>query len=126
MVAGAQASNSELIVLLDADLIELRPKHVSSLIEPVRSDAYIMSIGVFTEGRRQPDLSHRITPFLSGQHCLRWNLLQSAPDLATARWGVEAALSLHASHQRYNVLTVPWSGVTHVMRPEKTRGIEGY
>ena len=66
MVAGAQASNSELIVLLDADLIELQPKHVLSLIEPVRSGAYSMSLDVFTEGRRQTDLSHRLTPFLCG------------------------------------------------------------
>jgi hypothetical protein len=125
MVAGAQASNSELIVLLDADLIELRPKHVLSLIEPVRSDAFSMSFGVFTVGRRQTDLSHRLTPFLSGQRCLRWDLFQSAPDLAVARWGVEVALSLYAWRNGYYVLKVPCRGVNHVMRPEKTKGVYG-
>lgn len=124
MVIGAQASYNELIVFLDADLIEFRPKHILSLIEPVRIGAYSMSIGIFTDGRRQTDLSHRL--ILSGQRCLRWSLFQSAPDLAATRWGVEIALSLHTWRNGYNVLTVPWRGVTHVMRPEKTKGVYGY
>ena len=96
-----------------------------SLIEPVRSGVYSMSIANFIEGRRQTDLSHRLFPFLSGQRCLRWNLFQSAPDLAATRWGVEVALSLHAWRENHKVLTVSWRGVTHVTQPEKIKGMNG-
>lgn len=126
MVAGAEASRSDLIVFLDADLIGLRPDNLKTLIGPVQSGAYVMSLGLFTHGRRQTDLSHKLIPFLSGQRCLRWSLFKDTPDLNSARWGVEVALSFYAWRQDYDVVTVPWPGVTHAMRPEKADGFDGY
>lgn len=126
MVAGAQTSKNDLIVFLDADLINLQPEHVLSLITPVRSGDCSMSLGIFKGGRFQTDWSHRLTPFLSGQRCLRWSLFQHTPEIASSRWEVEVALSLFARQNRLSVQIVPWLGVTHVMRPEKLSGLEGY
>jgi len=119
MTVGADASASDLIVFLDADLVGLRSEHVLALIEPVRNGVCSMTLGLFTHGRRSTDWSHRLTPFLSGQRCLRWSLFRSTPDVATARSGVEVALSLHAWRHGYRVMPVPWYGVTHVMKYEK-------
>ena len=126
MVAGAEASRNDLIVFLDADLIGLQPGNLRALIEPVQSGWYAMTLGLFTHGRRQTDLSHKLIPFLSGQRCLRWSLFKDTPDLNSARWGVEVALSFYAWRQDYHVITVSWPGVTHAMRPEKSDGIDGY
>ncbi len=126
MVAGADAGGSDLVVFLDADLVGLRPEHVRSLIEPVRAGTCSMTLGLFTGGRRQTDLSHRLTPFLSGQRCLRWTLFRSTPDLETARAGVEVALSLHARRHGYCVEPVAWHGVTHVMKSEKMGRLRGW
>jgi glycosyltransferase involved in cell wall biosynthesis len=125
MAAGADASASDLIVFLDADLVGLRAEHVLALIEPVRDGVCSMALGLFTHGRRLTDWSHRLTPFLSGQRCLRWSLFRSTPDLATARAGVEIALSLHAWRHGYRVMPVPWYGVTHVMKHEKRGWLRG-
>jgi glycosyltransferase involved in cell wall biosynthesis len=125
MAAGADASASDLIVFLDADLVGLRAEHVLALIEPVRNGVCSMALGLFTHGRRLTDWSHRLTPFLSGQRCLRWSLFRSTPDLVTARSGVEVALSLHAWRHGYRVMPVPWYGVTHVMKHEKRGWLRG-
>lgn len=126
MVAGTDASKNELIVFLDADLIGLRPDNIVSLIAPVQSGHCAMSLGLFRDGRRQTDLTHKLIPFLSGQRCLRWSLFEATPDLDAARWGVEVALSFYAWRHDYDVVTVPWPGVTHAMRPEKADGLDGY
>jgi hypothetical protein len=88
-----------------------------------------MTLGLFSAGRLLTDWSHRVTPFLSGQRCLRWSLYQSTPDLSASRWGAEVALSLHAWRNHYPVSNVVWQGVTHVMQSEKndrSRGILSY
>jgi glycosyltransferase involved in cell wall biosynthesis len=126
VLAGANASHNDLTVLLDADLIGLRPQNVLDLIEPVRSFRYGMTLGIFTHGRLQTDWSHRLTPFLSGQRCLRWSLFRDTPGMEGARWGIEVALSLHAWRHQFGVLRVPWSGVTHAMRMEKVKGLDSY
>ena len=71
MLAGAQVSDNDLIVFLDADLIGLHPENVLALIEPVSNGTCSMTLGIFTQGRFQTDLTHWLTPFLSGQRCLR-------------------------------------------------------
>lgn len=124
MLAGANASFNDLIVFLDADLIGLCPQHILALIKPVQNGQCHMALGIFNEGRWQTDWSHRLTPFLSGQRCLRWSLFRSTPNAATTRWGIELALSLYAWCNQYPVMAVSWFGVTHAMRSEKMDGLK--
>ncbi len=125
MVTGANNANSDLVVFLDADLIDLKRKHVLDLVEPVRNNGCSMTLGIFSGGRMRTDWAHRLTPFLTGQRCLRWSLYKSAPDLELARYGVEVALNLHAWHRKYRIANIPWKGVTHVMKPEKVGRFKG-
>lgn len=119
---GAEASHNDLLVLLDADLIGVQPRHVRALLKPVRQQRCGMTVGVFQNGRSRTDLSHRLTPFLSGQRCLRWSLFRATPALDDAHWGIEVAFHLHAWQQGYGMQHVPWRGVTHPMRTEKIAG----
>jgi glycosyltransferase involved in cell wall biosynthesis len=119
MVAGVRAASTAIIAFIDADLIGLRPAHLDDLVRPVVDGKCAMSIGLFRGGRLQTDLSHRLTPFLSGQRCLRWDLFAATPYLENARAGIEVALSLHAWRRGLCIQRVPWKGVTHVMKTEK-------
>ncbi len=125
MVVGADLGSCDVIVFLDADLVGLRPEHVLALIRPVCAGACSMAVGLFVGGRVWTDWSHRLTPFLSGQRCLRWSLFRSTPDLSAARYGAEVALSLDAFSGRHKVVTVPWKGVTHVMKVERAGWLQG-
>jgi glycosyltransferase involved in cell wall biosynthesis len=125
MVLGANAAKSDLLLFLDADLVRLKREHILSLVEPITMDSTSMTIGLFTQGRFQTDWAHKLTPYLSGQRCLRWSLFKDAPDIDGARYGVEVALNLHAWHHRYKIRYISWPGVTHMMKPEKYGGLRG-
>ena len=69
LFAGAQATQADCLLFLDADLLGLKPEHIRCLIEPVCAGQLDMAIGVFMGGRLLTDLSHWATPFMSGQRC---------------------------------------------------------
>ncbi|HXF64253.1 MAG TPA: glycosyltransferase family 2 protein [Caldilineaceae bacterium] len=126
MLAGAHLAEHEVVLFLDADLIGVKPDHIRSLAAPVAQGKVEMAIARFSGGRRQTDWSHRLTPFLSGQRCLRWSRFAGMPGFAEAGWSIEVGLTLHARRQGYAVAWVAWPGVTHRMRPEKRPGLAGY
>lgn len=125
MVAGAEACGCDLVAFIDADLMRLQPEHLTELVKPVLGGTCSMTLGLFTGGRWTTDNSHRLTPFLSGQRCLRWSLFRSIPDLDTSHAGIEVALSLYAWRRGYRVCPVHWHGVTHVMKIEKMGMLRG-
>ena len=53
MRAGVDATDAEVIVFLDADLVGLRPDHVDALVRAVRDGAG-MACGLFDRGPLQP------------------------------------------------------------------------
>lgn len=118
IMTGIQASSSDLLVLLDADLIDLRPSHILTLVQPVQERRCAMTLGIFKNGRHQTNLSHRYFYFLSGQRCLRWSAFGHAAFHDT-RWGIEMAFNLTAWQRGLRVQQVPWEGVSHTMRLEK-------
>jgi glycosyltransferase involved in cell wall biosynthesis len=126
IMAGIQASSSDLLVLLDADLIDLRPSHLRALVQPVQQHHCAMTLGIFKNGRQQTNLSHRYFYFLSGQRCLRWSAFSHAAAFHDTRWGIEMAFNLTAWQRGLRVQQVPWEGVSHTMRLEKMRGVRKY
>ncbi len=126
MVTGAESSQSDIILFIDADLIGLRPDHLTALIEPVQRDGCAMTLGLFHKDTDQARPSHRLAPFLSGQRCLRWSLFRAVPKLEATAWSIEVALSLYAWRQRYPVTLVSWPGVHHLERWHKRGRILAY
>jgi glycosyltransferase involved in cell wall biosynthesis len=122
---GAEASPTDLVVLLDGDLVGLQARHVRCLIEPVASGRCSMTVGHFRGGRLATDFTQWITPFLNGQRGLRWSAFRDAPGLSASRSGADVVLSRHARTRGYRVLPVPLPGMTHVMKPEKRRPLAG-
>lgn len=126
IMAGIQASSTDLLVLLDADLIDLRPSHILSLVQPVQQRRCAMALGIFKNGRHQTNVSHRFFYFLSGQRCLRWSAFSQTAAFHDTRWGIEMAFNLAAWQQGLRVQQVPWEGVSHTMRLEKMPGLSKY
>ncbi|MBK8905198.1 MAG: glycosyltransferase [Anaerolineaceae bacterium] len=126
IMAGIQASCPDLLVLLDADLIDLRPSHILSLVRPVQQRRCAMTLGIFKNGRQQTNLSHRYFYFLSGQRCLRWSAFGHSAAFHETRWGIEMAFNLTAWQRGLRVQQVPWEGVSHTMRLEKMPGLSKY
>jgi len=113
LFAGAQLTRADSLLFLDADLLGLRPEHIRSLIEPVCTGQLDMTIGVFRGGKLVTELSHRCTPFLSGQRCLRASLFDGVSQEAAAGYGVETAITYAARRGLWRYRYIPLKGVWH-------------
>ncbi len=123
--AGAMAAHEDVLVLLDADLVGLRPEHVRSLAAPVLAGEVEMTRGIFTGGRFRTSLAQRVTPQLSGQRGLSREALLSVPGLGDSRYGVEVAITRHAIRCGWRFVDVPLPGVSQVMKEEKRGLLKG-
>jgi glycosyltransferase involved in cell wall biosynthesis len=126
MRCGALATEAELILFLDADLIGLRPEHVSDLLRPVLRGEAEMTVGVFRGGRLATDLSHFLVSYISGQRALSRELFLAIPGITAARSGVETAITRHVKRCGLRVRNVAMNGVTHPMKEEKLGTLPGF
>jgi LmbE family N-acetylglucosaminyl deacetylase len=107
------ATRAPYLILLDADLVGLKPEHLRALIQPVIERRADMTLGLFRGGRLHTDFSHWLTPWLSGQRGLRAEVLDAVPPQAAAGYGFETALTLAASRCGYRTQAVFLRGVWH-------------
>jgi len=107
------AAGAGAILLLDADLEGFGPAHIEDLVEPVLADQAEMTLGLFIGGKWTTDMSHRLTPWLSGQRCLRSELLHRIDWAAAEGYGIETALTVAALQYGWRVQRVPLPGVWH-------------
>lgn len=117
--AGARALGSEVVVLIDADLLGLAPEHLRALAEPVLAGEVDMTRGVFVGGRWRTSAAQHLTPQLNGQRALLREALLAVPGLAESRYGVEVAITEHARRQGWRSRDVPMADVSQVMKEEK-------
>jgi glycosyltransferase involved in cell wall biosynthesis len=110
---GRDATFSPILLLLDADLIGLTPDHLCSLVEPVVQNKADMTCGLFRNGHITTDLAHWAAPFLSGQRCLRSEILERMDLRASSGYGFETALTVAARRSGYRTLNVYLYGVWH-------------
>ncbi|MCS7057505.1 MAG: glycosyltransferase family 2 protein [Meiothermus sp.] len=106
------------LVLLDADLVGLRPEHLRHLLEPVEAGRLEMTIGLFRAGGLLTDLGNRATPHLSGQRACRTDWLRSVPNLTQQRWP-EPAITEHLARTGARWAYVQLEGASQVMKEQK-------
>jgi hypothetical protein len=111
--AGVHSAKQTIILMLDADLCNLTSSHIDSLCKPVISGTCEMTIGVFKKGHWTSDFSHWITPWLSGQRCLRNELFDQLSPEAAEGYGLETALTIAAQQYQWRVRKVAMMGVSH-------------
>jgi glycosyltransferase involved in cell wall biosynthesis len=122
VLSAWQTTNAGCLLLLDADLYGLEPRHIRDLIDPVLEGRADMTIGQFRKGYWRTDLSHRVTPWLSGQRCLRSELLEQISPSAAAGYGIETALTMVSKQDGWRCERVHMQGVWH-QPSEKRRGV---
>jgi glycosyltransferase involved in cell wall biosynthesis len=111
--SGWAATSAPILLLLDADLKNLTPEHIQALLAPVIEHCADMTIGLFQGGHFSTDLSHRLSPFLTGQRGLRSEMLKYISREAAAGYGFEIALTVTASQHNYRTQVVALKGVWH-------------
>lgn len=130
LLAGVQALQADVAIFLDADLIGLQPHHLWQLYEAFAAGDCDMAVAFFHRGRPRTDFAHWLTPWLSGQRCLRRSAAERAlQSLKGSRYGVETGLTLYARRHGWRCQYVAWEGLTHVVQEQKygtLRGLYGH
>ena len=111
--SGAGATRATFLLMLDSDLRGLAPSHIRSLIQPVLSGQADMTLGLFQGGQWNTSMSHRLTPWLTGQRCFRARLLHHVSIPAAEGYGIETALTIAARQRGFRVQKVAWQDVSH-------------
>jgi glycosyltransferase involved in cell wall biosynthesis len=124
MCAGVRATDADVIVFFDADLVGLRSRHVENLVKPVL-DGADMAIGIFKNGKLWSDAAHSITPFISGQRALHRSLVDDIPWLDEVRMGAEVAINRMARRRKMKIRRVMLDGVTHTAKEKKFGFVKG-
>lgn len=119
VVAGARSREERYLVLLDADLVGLRPEHVQALLAPVVAGEVDMTRGVFTGGRWSTTTAQRLAPALGGQRALERQRLVDMDLADDVRFGLELRLERAAKQGGWRRRDVRLEGVSQVMKEEK-------
>lgn len=101
------------ILMLDADLSGLTTEHIHQLCAPVLENKADMTLGLFKGGHFATDFSHWAAPWLTGQRCLRSEVLGNISMEAASGYGIETALTVLARQLHYRVRRVYMIGVSH-------------
>ncbi len=123
--AGLDRCDSEIILILDADLLGLTVKHVEDLLDPVIKERALMAVGIFEKGRMATDIAQKMAPFLSGQRALKRDLLENISDLDLSRFGIEVALHQYVEDNDIEAEIVQLPDLSHVMKEEKLGFFKG-
>jgi glycosyltransferase involved in cell wall biosynthesis len=116
---GSSALQTDVVLLIDADLTGLNAQHLKALAEPVITKRTEMTRGVFTGGRWATTAAQHLTPVLNGQRAIVREKLLTVPGLRESRYGIEVAITEHAKRQSWRTTDVEMLNVSQVMKEEK-------
>ena len=126
LAVGVSEARNDTLLFLDADLVGLTAGHVDQIVTAYHSEELDMVVGVFTDGRKNTDLAHKINPYASGQRVLSRRLWKRAQEnVEEMDYGIEFALSRLASKEGWRKEYVKLEGVTHILKEEKRGLVKG-
>ncbi len=116
---GVASTKFKTLLFLDADLINIKPYHLSSLMRPVLNNEVDMTIADLNAGFRKP--YSIIWPF-SGQRCISKKLVAPLLDkISKAGYGMEIILNEKLKNKRVIVIPIITSKNLHLRKPKKQK-----
>lgn len=119
MRAGVAATDAEVILFLDADLLRLRTDHVDRLVRPVAQGSAAMTLGMMDRGPELNPLFINALPRLTGQRAVRRELFDALDAADIKGYKVEAALNALADELEVEVAAYICEGLWHRTKEEK-------
>ena len=123
---GAQQLETDVVVLIDADLTGLSEPHLFALAAPVLAGDVEMTRGIFVGGRWRTTTAQRLAPQLNGQRGIVREKLLEVTGLRSSRYGIEIAITEYARKARWRTADVAMLGVSQVMKEEKRGVLTGF
>jgi len=116
VVQGVKAAKNETLLFLDADLVNLEPHHLSSLIWPVINNQADMTIAVW--GLFSPNVLYSWQ--LNGQRCLKVKFIKKfLKELSSSKYGLEILLNEIFKNKRRVAVPLIFSKHPHILKYQK-------
>jgi glycosyltransferase involved in cell wall biosynthesis len=128
MAEGIANAKSELLLFVDADLLNLKEEYIKQLIQPLLDGKANMVIGQPTKNV----MDFRLNPFiiLAGERTLfRDDVLPLIEQMRETRFGVETLINLHYKANNMKTLYVSLWGLVHPIKMQKysfTKSVREY
>jgi glycosyltransferase involved in cell wall biosynthesis len=119
MCAGVAATEADVVVFLDADLVGLRAEDVDRLVRLVRDGKADMACGLFDRGPMANPIFLEGLPVLTGQRALRRELFEQLDAEDIRGYRVEAALNALVARQDLVRVDQVLPGLWHRTKEEK-------
>lgn len=129
MQRGVMATDPDIIVFADADLLNLQPYHIQKLLTPVLLDQCSMTTGTIERGKRINRINHHIEAPFSGLRVIRRELWEAVPPRFKKKYLVESGLYWAARKNHLKSINFILPGLLHLTKIEKqgtTKGVLGY
>ena len=127
MATGVAATDEDVVVFLDADLVGLLPAHVDRLAASVLSGRAGMACGLFDRGPLLNPVFLHVLPILTGQRAVRRDLFTLLHDQDQRGYKVEAALNALCADLGETVDAFVCDGLWHRTKEEKyPSALEGF
>ena len=124
MAEGILKAQGEILLFMDADLLNLSPAHIAQILHPLLDEEADMVIGCPAREQDIAGSADLLRP-LSGQRALlRKDILPLVASIRDSRFGVETLINLHYRKEGKRIGYVPLAGLIHPIKLEKAGLIE--
>ncbi len=123
--AGALKATTAYVLLLDADLLNLKVQHLRAMLEPVEQKRADTTAGLFVGGGIITDFGNRATPQWSGQRVIPRATILAAKNLETAGYGIEIAINDQIAAENLRLEYIDLVGVSQVIKEQKLGLVAG-
>ena len=120
MAAGIESSIGEIILFLDADIVNLKYHHINNLVQPILDGNADMVMGQ----PGQTFINTRYNPFkaLTGQRAvIREHILPIINDIRFIRFGVETYINLYYQSEYLNIKRIILEDLVHYTKFRKMK-----
>jgi len=122
MEIGVAHTDAEVLLFVDADILNLTVELIQRLIEPVLAGRSDMNVGIRHRGRPLNAIQDRTGPLLSGIRCLRRPIFEAVPDSHLEGFAVETGLNWACRELGCRTTTTVMYNLKHLVK-EKKRGL---
>lgn len=128
MKQGIAATAAPVVIFFDADLIGLNHSHVEDLLQPIRTNTAVMSVGVKHRLWNIASWLAKIDPLfaIGGERAMRRELLGKIPEAWIGGFMVETGLNYYCARNKLPITYVALPGLQAVIKEKKWGWVKGF
>jgi len=122
LVNGINNTTAEILLFLDADLIDFNTDHINNLLIPVLEKGYDMSVGAVDRSKISNSLNRifqKIESPFSGMRAMQRSFWKEIPAKYKKDFYVESTITYLAKRKKLKVFPLVLEGVKHVVKEKK-------